>query len=296
MIAKQYLAAVFAALLAAHPAPASGQSKIPGAPSNAPKIGVDVTGHAEGIGDKIEAVFFNIDMVATYLREEKIKGHLAEYLREIGAKPTPGEVHLFYVQALLNDSGNVVELRDYQYLTHGKTTVDAIRESFTLEGAPGTEDKLHAILPGTRLAGVYVSAHPNGDGYIIIGGSLTKEFYQKIRQEGLALRETRAKERAEAERIQEKRQQMAATHSANDGAAHAQLARDTAKGPLPPGPALFPSEVPQLGSTVYLPPTKSGPMVNAGPAQAPTKPAVHPPVKFSPPPPSTKPVEVGPLD
>ncbi|MGV4796303.1 hypothetical protein [Rhizobium sp. F40D2] len=273
----------FAAIIAGPVASPLAESKF-AMPSAAPKIGVDVTGRAEDIGDKIEAVFFNIDMVATYLREEKIKGRLGDYLKEIGAKPTPGEVHLFYIQSLVDANGNVVELRDFQYLTHGKTTVDAIKESFTLEDAPGTQDRIDPLLPGTRLEGIYVSAHSDSDGYIIRGGSLNKDFYQKIRAEGLVLREQRAKDRAETKRLEEKLQKLRGAHAASDASAKAQLERDRARGPLPPGPALFPPGPPAGSPTVYLPPTKTdqasnmeiGPLINP--------PAAHPRVPFNPPP------------
>lgn len=116
---------------------AQAQSKIPGAPSNAPPRVTDATGHAEGIADKIEAVFQNVQMLADYVRQEKIAKRLEDYLKQMGAKPTPGEIHLFHVRALIYDSG-YVELKDFQYLTKGKTVEDALRESFTLDNAPAS--------------------------------------------------------------------------------------------------------------------------------------------------------------
>jgi hypothetical protein len=278
-------------------APTAAQSKISGAPSNAPPRVTDVTDHAESIGDKVEVVFENINLVANYLREEKIRNRLEDYLNQIGAKPTAGEVHIFHVQALMNDT-NVVDLKDFQYLTNGKTSEDALRESFAIEGAPGNEDRLYGVPQGSRLVGIYVTATPEGGKFAIRGGTLSKEYYQKIRQEGLALRDKRAKERAEAERIESIRQQRAATHAASDPAAHAQLKRDISRGPLPPGPALFPSGPPAMSSpTTYLPPTRSGPQTTVTP-MAPS-PAAHPPVPFnqpaSPPNPGPAPVKVDPL-
>lgn len=267
------------------------QSEIPGAPSNAPPRVKDVTARAEGIGDKIEAIFFNVEIAENYFREEKIKNRLNGYLDQIGAKPGAGETHIFYVQALVAN-GRVTELKDFQYLTNGKTGEDALRESFTIDKSPGTEDRLNAVdgaTKGARLVGLYVTASPEEGKFAIRGMSFTPDYYQKIQKEGLALREQRAKARAEEERIRAIRQQRAATHAANDQAARAQLQRDLARGPLPPGPAMFPPGPPSSGlPTIYLPPTTSAAQPSLAPT--PSAPVAHPAVPFDPPP-ETKPVE-----
>ncbi len=275
-------------VLAAQTSAALAQSTIPGAPSNAPPR-VTVTGRADGIADKVETFFENVNMWANHIRQEKIKGRLENYLNQIGAKPTPGEVHIFFVQALTNDSG-YVELTDFQYLTYGKTAEDALRESFTLEHSPGTEDRLDATRSGMRLAGIYVTATPEDGKFAIRGGSLSRDYYEKIRQEGLALRDKRAKERSEAERIEAIRKKRAATHAASDASAHAQLKRDIERGPLPPGPALFPPGPPSdTAPPVYLPPTQTGSQPTATPA--PSQPSAHPRVPFDKPAPNTPPAD-----
>ncbi|ANY85546.1 hypothetical protein BB934_45860 (plasmid) [Microvirga ossetica] len=278
-----------AVLLGGQVVSALAQSRIPGAPSNAPPIGVDVTGRAEGIADTIENIFDNVNLWTSHFREEKIKGRLGDYLGRIGAKPTSGEIHLFYVQALVGNGS--VELRDFQYLTHGKTYEDALRESFALENAPGTEDRLEGTRPGTRLEGIYVSATPQDGNFAIRAGSLSKDYYQKIRQEGFALRDRRAKELAEAQRIQAIRQQRAATHAASDPAAAKQLRDARAKGPPRSGVEIEASRPsPHAARTVYLPPTRSGPS-NPQPTIAPalTSPPAHPRVPFNQPPPAAQP-------
>lgn len=260
-------------------APVHAQSKYP-MPSAAPKIGVDVTGRAEGIEDKVETTFANIDMAGSYRTQERIKNRLGEYLKKIGAVPTSGQVHVFYVQATMNAQGRIIGLKDFQYLTHGKTTIDAIRESFTLDGAPGVQARMYNLKTGTSLAGIYVSAHPNGDGFIIRGGSLTPAFYQKIREEGLAIRDTRQKERAETKRIEEKRQQLVTAHAATDDEARRRLERDLNRPPLPPGPALSSAEDLGAPSVIYLPPTRvdSAPVMSVSPTTS--APTAHPPVSF----------------
>lgn len=280
MVTRIIITGLFALIFVAQFTRADAQSRIPGAPSNAPPIGVDVTGRAEDIGDKIQNVFENVDMVANYVRGERINTRLSEYLTQMGAKPTLGQIHLFYVQALVREDGQIDDLVDFQYLTQGKTTVDALRESFALETAPGTEDRIDPTRSGTRLEGIYVTARSDGGKFAFTGGSLTKDFYWKIRQEGLALRDQRTKERAEAERIERIKAQRRASHAANDEAAKENLRRDRARGPLPPGPASFPPGAPpDRASPIGLPPTRTGPRPDAD-APSLTPPAAHPRVRF----------------
>lgn len=271
------------------------QSRYP-MPSAAPKIGVDPTERAEGIEEKIETIFANIDMFENYRRQSTIEERLVSYLEEIGAKPTPGQVHLFYVQATVNAHGKITGLKDFQYLSHAKNTVDAIRESFTLEGAPGAHARMYSLKTGATLAGIYVSAHPEGSKYIITGGSLTPAFYQKIRNEGLALREAREKQRAEEKRIADKRENLATAHAAGHQKAVDQYVRDVSRGPLPPGPALSSAGDMTGAPTVYLPPTRGGSAPAAQVAPTITPPAAHPPVLFdsapAPAPAPAEPVEI----
>lgn len=231
-------------------------------------------------------------MYTNYMRQEQIKGTLERYLTQIDAKPTAGQVQLFYVQALVGDKG-YVELKDFQYLTHGKTTVDAMRESFALGGAPGTEDRLDRTGPGMRLEGIYVTAYPEGEKFEIRGGPLTKDFYAKIHQEGMALRDQRAKERAEAQRIQALRDKHVSDYAAGDPAARARLQRDLARKPLPPGPVIFPSGAPAgRGDATSMTPTRSGPQPTMTATPFPSVPIAHPRVPFNAPSSATPPAPV----
>ena len=132
---------------------------------------------------------------ATYA-EAKIASSLERYLDQAGIKPAPGEVHIFYIQGFTDDNG-VVVLKDFQYLSKGNTFEDALRESFTLEHAP-TKSRLDAILHGERLVGIYAMATAENGKIAIRGGSLSPDFYRRVRREGLALRDARDQEQAEA--------------------------------------------------------------------------------------------------
>ena len=221
MTARPLFITLLTAAFTAFAVPVSAQSKIPGAPSNAPPR-ADVTSKGEGIADKVGAVFDNVDMWSSYFRQEKISDRLTDYLNQIGAKPAVGEVHVFYVQALTDDNGSV-DLEDFQYLANGKTVEDALRKFFAVEHAPGTEDRIDPTPNGTKLVGIYVTATSEDGKFVIRGGPLSKEYYQKLRQEGLALRDKRAKDLAEAQRIEAIRQKRSANHAAGDAEAHRQL-------------------------------------------------------------------------
>jgi hypothetical protein len=121
--------------------------------STPPFLLANATDRADGIAEKIETFFENVNLWASDFREKTIQKQLEDYLNRIGAGPTAGEVHIFYVQAFTNDQG-VVSLNDFQYLTHGKTSAAALRESFTLEHAPGTEARLVGVPNGMRLVGI----------------------------------------------------------------------------------------------------------------------------------------------
>jgi hypothetical protein len=262
------------------------QSKVPGAPSNAPPR-TDVTTKAEDIANNVGAFFDNADMWSNYVRQEKISTRLTDYLNQIGAKPTAGEIHIFYVQALIRDNGSV-NLEDFQYLANGKSVEDALRESFAVENAPGSE-RLDAKPLSANLVGIFVTATPEDGKFVIRGGPLSKEFSQKIRQEGFALHDKRAKDLAEAQRIEGIRQKRAANHAAGDVEAHRQLQVARERGPPRSGVELSGSGPPSAKPPdlkVYLPPTKSGSQSAASPAvPLQSLPVAHPPVKFNQPPP-----------
>ncbi|SEH88718.1 hypothetical protein SAMN02799636_04289 [Methylobacterium sp. 275MFSha3.1] len=210
-LSKSGFSYIFSGILVLCPGVVFAQSKIPGAPSNAPPR-VDLSGRADGIADKIENVFENINMVANFVREAQIKNTILSYLNDNGIKPEARDVHVFYVRAETNDS-NAVYLKDYQYLAKGKGYSDAMRESFAVEDAPGTVDRLDAVRKGMHIIGIYVTASSENGQFEIRGGSLSGEQYNKFRTEGLALRDERAKEKIESDRIQRIRQERAATHS-----------------------------------------------------------------------------------
>ena len=236
---------------------------------------------AEATADRVEAIFSNADMLGDYFRQNKIDRRLAAYLEEIGATPTPHQVHVFYVQAIVNAQGRVTQLKDFQYLTHGRTTVDAIRESFTLEGAPGVQSRMYNLKTGTNLIGIYVSAHPEDNKFVIRGGPLTPAFYQEIREEGQALRVAREKERTEARRIEQKREELAAAYRRTHQEAINNLVADLRKSPLPPGPALSSSQpLSAYPPVVYPPPPQTGSALDRPITDTLLPPAAHPPVIF----------------
>lgn len=294
---------VLVALILLAPMGATAQSTIPGAPSNAPaRTTVDVVQKADDISDRIETVRENFDMLANYLREQKIEDSLGKYLNRIGAEPSANQVHIFYVQAYMTDSG-AVYLKDYQYLTNGKTGEDALRESFTVEHAPGTEDRLESVPAGQKLVGIYVTAtSENSTSFSVRGITMDKEYYQKIRKEGLELRSTRAAARAEALRIADIRMARIAAHAAGEARARENFARDILRGPPRSGVEIEQTgplrdfNNPVFGSSMIFQPSPT-----VGPSQAPQfdplmVPVAHPAIKFDQPPPQPGSVIVNPQD
>ncbi|SCY80801.1 hypothetical protein [Paracoccus tibetensis] len=267
------------AALSTSPEPSYTQSEHP-----RPTLNLDYSARAKGragaVADRVEAVFLNASMISDYLRQNQIKDRLESYLKEIGARPKFGEVHVFYVQATMNGQGAITEVKDFQYLTYGKTTVDAIRESFALDGAPGEQPTIYSLNSETKIVGIYVSAYPGSNGFTITGGPLTPRFYHRIRSEGLALRDERDKKRAEAKRIGEKLEQLRAAHRSSHQQAIENIARDRRGSPLPSGPALSSSGLLDADSQIYLPPTQTGTARGMNITPRPLSRAAHPPVRF----------------
>jgi hypothetical protein len=206
--------------------PQTGVATAPPTPPN-PKATLSGIGDAGGVTIFIQQLLIDNSM------ESKIESTLLDDLKKKGL--TPGsDTHLYFVRIFGNDSG-YRELHSYQYLAKGKSFEDALRESFAQQHGRGSSDILEKAPPaGDKQWGVYFSAVPKDGSFTIMSEHLDKTYYDKIRSEGMDLRDKRAQEAADAakkaaadaaekERIQKLREHAVSTTKAGDAPARERL-------------------------------------------------------------------------
>ena len=120
---------------------------------------VDARGTITAIGRRGNATIFNQRLAIDAMVLQRLSTGLTGYLDSAGARPVEGTNHIFYVRIEANAAG-MRNLLDFQYLTAGTSSEDALRESFTLPNAPGVEARLEAA---DRM-GVYVVVNGSPDG------------------------------------------------------------------------------------------------------------------------------------
>lgn len=236
-------------------APAHAQTSGTGAPGSGTPLPPDVKGAVTNIGRAGSASREWQSLITDLKFLGKLQDAVRKELQERNIDPQPGTVLVTRVLVQQN-SNNFRSLVSTSYMGSGATSDDAFRDGFANESPDGdlTAPETREYFATTR----YLDGQP-----VTTFGGITPEFRERMLKEGAALREER--------RIEAKRKQLSDRQRATYPEAAAARARDLARGPPRPGPALKydPTEQPVGGST--SPPTR-------GDADAPSpRPAEIPP-------------------
>lgn len=242
--------------------PQSGSS----APSTTPQLPPDTRGRMSGSASRARASIDIQKMAIEARLLSRVDSALKGYLNGLGATPAAGTTHIFYVRVI--NTGNMVRLRNYQYLTAGRNSEDALREAFALENAPETQDEVDV----TGAAGGFFVVDAVDGMFQVRGLSYGTEWYEEIKREGLALRDKRAAERAEALRIQKLRKKNAAKQRSSEARAQRNLREDMARGLPRSGVEIGPG----IGGGLPAPGSKGGPIVRQQTQTAGGSPTVQP--------------------